>query len=712
MTSLSQPTPQHEARLPALRQELDLLRAPRERNGAPAWTLHDPVRNKFFRIGWIEFELLIRWGDTTATALAEQVKRETRLEVSGDYVDAFVRDMKRNQLTINETKDSWKLLASVAAQKKQNTLIWLLHHYLFFRLPLFRPDGYLRVVEPWLRFLFTRGFGLVVAAALISGVYLAGRQWDVLQSRIRLLATFNNLPWFFLAVALTKALHEFGHAIVAKHHGARVPTAGIAFMVLWPMLYTDTTDAWRLTSRRARLAIDAAGVGAELVLAVFALLAWGLLPDGPLRNMALLTATFTWVATLAINLNPFMRFDGYYLLSDFVDMPNLQPRAFAMALWSIRKTIFGIDDPDPEPVTPQRRRWMIAYAVGVWLYRLFVFTAIALLVYHFFIKLVGIGLFLVEIGWFILLPVWRELQVWWKRRGDMKPTRGGVIALTATIAALLMLAVPWQTTVEAPAVVRAASYARLFPQAEGRIEHIHAARGARIRVGETLFTVRSLDTEARITIVKAKILEAERELSLTSTDRQAAGRQGVLLGEISARKRELLAEVELQDRLVIRAPIAGEFVDLGGEIHAGRWVGPETVLGVIADRRRWALTAYVGESDVERFSVGASVRFYATSPDMPAVEGRVIAMERADTRSLDDKELASPRGGPVDVNRSPSGEFHPKAALYRVNVEPLRENAPIMHSLRGTAYIAAERRSPLAGFWRTAAAVLLREATF
>lgn len=704
--------PGAERSLPALRQELDLLPAPRERSGAPAWTLYDPVRSQFFRMGWLEFELLSRWGDITASALAEKVRRESGLEVTRDYVETFVNELRQNQLLSNEGETSWKAFASIAAQKRQNPLTWLLHHYLFFRVPLLRPDDFLGAIERRMRFVFTRGFAIVLAVALLAGIYLAGRQWDILVSRVGELATFSNLPWFFAAIALAKMFHEFGHALVAKHHGVKVPTAGIAFMVLWPMLYTDTTDAWRLTSRRARLAIDAGGVAAELILATFALLAWALLPNGPLRDTTLLIATFTWVSTLAINLSPFMRFDGYYLLADYVDMPNLQHRAFAMALWSIRRAVFGLADAPPEPVSARRRRFMVAYAIGVWIYRLFVFTAIALLVYHFFIKLIGIGLFLVEIGWFILLPVAREIGLWWRRRREMTLTRGGVAVLILSVLAIGLLAVPWRMTVEAPAVARAASYARLYPPADGRIEHIHVKPGVEVKAGDRLFSIRSPDADEKIAIVNAKIAESKRELALISTERETADRLGVLLGEISALERELLAETELRDRLNIRAPIAGEFLDTSGDIHAGRWVGPETALGIVADRRQWTVTAYVDERDIARLSVGASVQFYATSTEVPRLNGEVIGIESANIRVLNDMELAVSHGGPIETVQNSSEKLQPRAALYRVHIELVDESAPLLLTLRGTAYIAAEPHSLLVDFWNTAVAVLLRETAF
>jgi putative peptide zinc metalloprotease protein len=697
--------------LPRLRQELDLLPAPRERNGAPAWTLYDPVRSQFFRIGWLEFELLARWSNGSPAELAERTQRETGMTVTAEDVAGFAEHLHQNQLAASEP-GSWRLFTALAAQRRQHGLTWLLHSYLFFRIPLLRPDRMLGVIEPRLRFLFSRGFLLMVLAAFVAGLYFAGRHWDGLAARLQTLATTNALPWFFAILILAKVLHEFGHGLVAKRFGVRVPVAGIAVVLMWPMLYTDTTDAWRLTSRWQRLAVGIAGVGTELVLAVFALLAWGLLPPGTLRDAALMTATMTWLMTLAVNLNPFMRFDGYYLLADFTDMPNLQPRAFQMARWWIRSHVLGMGDPAPEIATSQRRHWMVAYAIATWVYRLFLFISIAVLVYHFFVKLVGIGLFLVEIGWFIVLPISRELRVWWRRRGEMRLSRGGLMAAGFALVLGLLVAFPWHTRVEAPAVVRAASFVRLFPQAPGRIEQVHVTGGARVEKGTLLFTIAAPDIESNIAITQAKILAAEREVELSSTEHKSAERLGVLLGEIAARKRELQAFTDMQRRLSIRAPIAGEILDLPAEIREQRWVGDDTPLGILADRGRWALTAYVDEYDIARFAIGARVQFYPSSPDAPRLDGKVVGVDSADARTLEDKDLAHRRGGPIETRRPTAERLQPLQAIYKVHVEPLTPMATIPHGLRGTAHIEGEPQSLLSRFWRAALSVLIRETGF
>ena len=197
---------------------------------------------------------------------------------------------------------------------------------------------------------------------------------------------------------------------------------GVAFMVVVPMLYCDVTDSWRLPDRRQRMAIDAAGIVAEAVLAIYAMLAWVLLPEGSLRTGAFLIATASLVSSLVINLNPMMRFDGYLLLADALGIPNLQTRAFGLLRWRIREALFDLRAPKPDQFPPMKQRLVLAYAGTIVAYRAIVYFGIALLVYHATFKLLGIALFAVEIGWFLVAPVWKEIAMWWRLKDGIRST--------------------------------------------------------------------------------------------------------------------------------------------------------------------------------------------------------------------------------------------------------------------------------------------------
>src|SRR3954464_15942131 len=192
---------------------------------------------------------------------------------------------------------------------------------------------------------------------------------------------------------------------------------GVAFRVLWPYLYTDTSEGWKLADRRKQLVIALAGVAAELALAVVCTFLWALSPEGAARSVFFVLASTTWMMTLAVNVSPFMRFDGYFALSDFLDFPNLHERNIACARWWMRKTFFGLVESTPEPtLRAGQRALLIAFAYITWLYLFTVFIGFALLVYHIAFKLLGILLMLVEIVWFVARPVGNEVAYLWRAR--------------------------------------------------------------------------------------------------------------------------------------------------------------------------------------------------------------------------------------------------------------------------------------------------------
>ena len=210
----------------------------------------------------------------------------------------------------------------------------------------------------------------------------------------------------------------------------------------------------------------------ELALAAFATVVWSFLPEGPLRSAVFVMATSAWVLTLVINLNPVMRFDGYFLLSDLVGIENLQERAFAMGRWWLRETIFGFGDQPPEAAEPARMRFLVTFAFAAWLYRLVLFFVIAFLILELVIKPVAVVMISLQIGFFLLRPIGAELAVWFGRREEIR-LRSRTIAAGLLVLCILGLVIfPWQSSVSGPAVLRSEQEQILFASEAARIQEI------------------------------------------------------------------------------------------------------------------------------------------------------------------------------------------------------------------------------------------------
>lgn len=694
--------------VPALREELTLHEGPRTLEGAPTWTLHDPVVNRFYRLGWPEFEMLSRWHLARPEAIAAAVSARTALSVSVDDVEALVRFLSASQLLQVSGSAATEALVNQAAARRRHWASSLLHNYLFFRIPLVRPQGLLQTLRPLAAMLYTRGFLYAVIAAALVGLWLVGRQWDQFLASLPYVFTLEGLLLTGCALTLAKVIHELGHAMTADRYGCRVPTMGVAFLVLWPVLYTDTTDAWKLQSRRQRLAIGAAGMAAELALAAFATLAWCVLPPGALRSACFVLATSTWVLTLAVNLNPFMRFDGYYLLSDALDVPNLQDRSFTLARWWLRERLFGFGDAPPEPWPARRRRLLIAYAFTTWVYRFFLFLGIALLVYHMFFKLLGIALFAVEMLWFIVLPIARELKVWFERRGELHLNRRTIATTLGLAMMLALLVIPWRGTVSSPAVLRAQQQSVLYTPSAAQLAQINVQPGARVRQGDVLFQFASADLAHEQAQAEREVRVLDWEAEVQSM-RRRAGENAQPVHEELEKARATWASHEVERRrLAVAAPFDGVVAEVSDPLAANDWLAEGEPLGLLIDPASGLIEAYIAEADLSRVHVAASARFYPEDAARSAVDATVTSIDRVSARTLSEQALASVHGGAIAVRQAHDGTLTPEEPIYRIRLKPADDGAPSQLT-RGAVSIDAAHASLLGIVWRRAVGLLVRE---
>lgn len=695
-------------RLPSLREELSLHPGPRTPDGAPTWTLHDPAAHRFYRIGWAELEMLSRWQRGDAAAVAAAVAAETTIAATPGQVEGFARFLWAQGLLQAHGDEALGRLKAVAAAHRPHWLLWLLKTYLSIRLPLVRPDRFLVATLPLVNRLYTPAFlALTVLAALLGG-HLALRQWDAF--RTTFLHFFSLEGAVLSAVALTgaKVLHELGHAYTARRLGCRVPSMGVVFLVLWPVLYTDVSEAWKLASRRQRLAIGAAGLGAELMLAAYATLAWSFLPDGPLRSAVFLLASSTWLLTLAVNLNPLMRFDGYFLLSDWLDVPNLQDRAFALARWRLREALFGLGDPPPEAFPPRTRRILLAYAYATWVYRFFLFLGIALLVYHVFFKLLGLFLMAVEIGWFIVKPIVAELSEWGRRRGRIRAARHALLAglLAGALAAVL---VPWRGTVSAPAVLKAAQQTQLFVPKSARLAAMPARPGVPVARGDVLFRFESPDLANDLAQARRKVETLRERTQVQSLSRDLIEHTQTTWRELEAAQTEAAGLEAEAARLTVVAPADGVVVDVADPLAAGEWLRENVRLATLIDPSSALVEAYVPEADLNRVAVGAAARFLPDDLGRGRVPATVVSIAPASSRTLPEPALASVHGGAVPVHEGRDKALVPEAPVYRVLLRPVEPLAAPARVERGTVLLEGASESLATQFWRTAVGVLIRE---
>jgi len=697
------------AALPPLRDDLSLHPGPRQPDGSPSWTLHDPAANRFYQLGWAAFEIVSRWRLGDAAAIVAAIRARTTLDLAANDIDAVASFLARHGLLRAFTPEHTDRLARIARARKPGKAMWLLKHYLFIRVPLLRPEPLLRRLAPAFALACSTRFAAAVALAALIALFLVAQRWDAFTHTFAAYAGLPGLVGIGAALGFAKVLHEFGHALTARRFGCRVPTMGVAFLVMLPVLYTDTSDAWKLPARRQRLAIGAAGMAAELVLAVLATLLWSVLPDGPLRAGAFLLATTTWLATLAINACPFMRFDGYFLLSDFLDLPNLHERSFALGRVWLRRALFGVDDAAPEHFAPTRRRFLVGFALATWLYRGLLFLSIALLVYHLFFKALGLLMLAVELGWFLARPLWSELAVWWARRAELRwnrATRRTAVALALLAAALLL---PWQRNVNAPALLGAHETQGVYAPAPAEVVAVSARDGDWVAAGQRLARLRSPELDAELARARVREAALRWQVEQQPFDARLLAGGEALHKQWEAAREQLDGLGRLAAQLDVTAPLAGRIVDASEALRPGTAIASgERLLDITAPGARRG-EAFVNEAALARLAPGAEVVFIADRAEAPAVHCRLGAIDRFRLAALDAPALASSFGGPIPTQRTRDA-LVPTEPLFRLRFDGCDDASLPLREASGTARVAGESRSVVGGWWRALWAAVQREA--
>lgn len=696
--------------LPSLRADLQLSTAAPALDGSPRWTLADPVRGRYFKLGAAAMRLLRHWSLGDPEQVLRAANREPGLPLEGAALEQLLEFLRGHDL-ISALDPSQRASYSLkAAAQRQSLWQILLHQYLFFRIPLWRPDAFLNRAWPWLERFGPRALRYGLPATLGLGVFLVSRDWQ------RFIATFPHLfslggaLAFAVALFFAKLCHEFGHAFMAKRAGCRVQSMGVAFMVLLPMFYTDVSDAWRVNDRRARLLIGAGGVLAELVLACIALLAWSLLPDGPGRTAAFMLASATWITTLVINLNPFMRFDGYFLLSDFWEVDNLQGRAFALCRWRLREFLFGYAAPAPEPWSAKMQRRLLIWGYGAWLWRAALFFGIALAVYHLFFKVLGIFLMLVELVWFIFLPILSEWRQWWSHREQAHAPRVLLSGL-ALLGLVLLLALPWRSAVELPTMLEAGRASALHAPVAARVKMVNVHDGQIVAQGEVLIELESPDLDSRQAIVRREIQIQQLQMRRQAGRSETAADAGIVeqrLAEAVAEYRGLAAQ---RERLLLRAPHGGKVRDLLPQLTVGRWLSTKDPLArVVEDGAR--LRGYLAEAELWRVAPGANGRFIADDPMHPAIKVQLSEIDTNGVAYVDQEALTSDHHGPIAVRRDQHQRAEPVQAQYGARLSILENTPTPVQPLRGIVVLQGSGESLLGVAWRRLAALGVRESGF
>jgi len=699
--------------LPALRDELSLHPAPSSRSGSPAWTIYDPVRNLFFQIDWLTFEVLSRWPLSSAKPIVKSINQDTTLKINTETIDSVLHFLSVNNLTKRSQIEDTDFLSRQYKHQQHGPLKSLLHKYLFFRIPLWNPDEWLSQTLPYVKWLGSAWFSVLSLLVLLIGLVQVTRQWDQFTNSLVDLYSIQGLLAYAITIVGIKFIHELGHAYTAKHYGCLVPRMGIAFLVMLPMAYTDVNDVWRLTNKKQRLSVGAAGIRTELTIAVWATLLWTLLPEGSLKMTAFILATITWISTFAINASPFMRFDGYFLLMDAIEQPNLHSRSFELARWKLRQWLFSLNDEVPEQYSRERHRFLILFAFGTWFYRLVVFGGIALLIYFMVPKPLGPILAAIEIYWFILAPIFSEFIVWKKRSKEIAMSARSKQTLAILASFILLITLPWDSRIATQSILKVREIQALTSPVAAQIIEINVTSGEFVKTNQTLLRLESPDLTHQLNAAKQQSVLVQREIDKSAISFKLHQQLPVLNNQFSSIQSRIEGIEQQLAKLKIKAESHGTMHWLDPDLQTGDWIEKNTILGNLKRNDDYAVHAYVKQEDLNRIEVGMDARFYDSADMLQPVDLKVSRIDSDSTRVLSDKILAATHHGAILVRQN-GKQLIPENVIYHVVLKPIESNLlpPHLPELTGETVIFGTPRAWGTSYWRYLVATVRREASF
>ena len=519
-----------------------------------------------------------------------------------------------------------------------------------FRVPLVDPDAFLTRWQALVAPAFSRTGALVWCAVVLAAGVAAVKHAPELASAGRGLLEPGSLLAFWLAYPVVKALHELGHAFAVKRWGGEVHELGILFLVFVPVPYVDASAASVLPEKGRRMVVGAAGIAVELLLAALATFVWLAVEPGAVRHGAYAVMLVGGLSTLLFNGNPLLRFDGYHVLADALEIPNLGSRSNEYLKALACRRILGLRERPLPETAPGEAPWLVGYALASSLYGTAVMLGIALyLAGHFFA--VGGALALFTLATRIFMPLVKLAAFLGndpaagERRGRVL---GGSLA-TAAVLALLLFALPLPLRTRSQGVVWLPEQAHVRAGVEGFVVEVLVEPHARVRVGDPLIRIRdaALESELRSLAAERDALRLRAE-SLSHVDRARAGIERERLADAEA---ALARAREREGEVWIRSGAEGVFVPPGGRDLLGRRVAQGEVVAYVVDLGQASARVVVSQDDVgllrERTRAVGVRLAHDLSRVLPA---RIEREVPAASDRLPTPALGAPAGGPFAVD--------------------------------------------------------------
>jgi putative peptide zinc metalloprotease protein len=545
---------------PRLRSHVELHR--HDYRGRVWYILQDHVSGRSNRFSPEAYRFIgLMNGKRTVQQLWDTVTAET-----GDQAptqDEIIRLLGQlhaaDALITDVTPDSRELFRRYKRQQRA-TLKQRLWTPLAIRIPLLDPDRFLERTLPVARLFLNRYTAILWLLMVTTAVVLALVNWSELTENVvdRAL-TPQNLVLLWFIYPIVKAFHELGHAYLAKKYGGEVHEIGIMFLVLMPVPYVDVSSVSGFRDKRQRMAVGAAGIAVEMLLGSLALFVWLTVESGAVHAIAYNVILVSGVSTLLFNGNPLLRFDGYYVFTDAVEIPNLGNRSNKFLGYLVQRYILGVRDAESPADTRWERGWFVGYGIAAFLYRMYIMFIIVLYIGGRFFA-VGVLLAIWAITTQAIVPIGKSMGFLVRspllRSNRKRSSAAAAMLFGGVLLALFVLPAPHRTMVEG--VTWPSEQSQVRAAADGFVVQLLAEDRSAVKAGQEI--VQTRDPYARFLVQSLEARQRQLQLQYNAVRTVDRTEAGILAEELKVIAEDLERARERNDALIIRSPRDGLFI--------------------------------------------------------------------------------------------------------------------------------------------------------
>lgn len=684
-----------------------------------SWILKDPVALKYYRLQEPEYEAYkMIDGVNSYSQIKQHLERSfPEMKIRIEDVYALVNSLHKNGLLLSDAAGQDQPLLQRHHRELKQKGLKLLMSVMSLKFPGVDPERFLSWLYPKVRWFFSKAcFALCVFVALCALMLVLMNLEEFYRKLPEFSQFFNvrNLIFMGTMLIVTKSIHELGHGLMCKHFGGECHEIGFMLLVMMPAMYCNTSDSWTLPNKWHRIAIGAAGMYVEIVMAAIATFIWWYTQPGALHYLALNVMFLCSFTTLVFNANPLLRYDGYYMLADFLEIPNLSQKANMALTSQLRVSCLGMK-PIASRLMPQKSHVEFAtYAVASFAYRWFVMLMIFWLLIEMFrpygLEIIGQLLILVSLVGMVVIPVYKVAKffLYPGRFREVKASRFFATVVVSAVGLVALFYVPLPHHVKAPFVVRPVDAQMVYATQPGVLCEVKFRPGDPVEEGQLIARVKSIESQIKTQQLLGREQELKSDIEFYKT---LKGRSPRLLAEartrLTALERQLELNAEAQQQLdavanrsgvIIPPPNVAEIPSETNELKS--WSGspldrenenlpvqPGTLLCMVGNPEKMKAVVAIEQSDAVLVKAGQRVRMMLD--EIPGVEFSGVVQRVAQDQMKDvPRELSSSNGGKVATKPSPEGGEQPLLIYYEATV-PITSavDRKVLTGFRGMAKI-------------------------